>query len=110
MAELQQVGVIGVLYGAGAGGPTTNTDDKADGVTNPASFCTTRGVSSGQVCNNHTSSVSDDDGGYLRLAATDYYKAPLPVSGGTQPPPDTTPPSAPVITRPSAAVAVSPPT
>jgi len=107
LAELQQAGVIGLLFGAGAGGPTTNTDDKADGITNPPSFCTTRGVSSGQVCNNHTSSVSDDDGGYLRMAAANYFKAPLPVSGGTQPPPDATPPSAPIVSRPSVAVTVS---
>jgi hypothetical protein len=129
MAELQQIGVIGVMYGAGAGGPTTNSDDKADGITNPASFCTTRGVSSGQVCNNHTSSVSDDDGGYLRMAATNYYKAPLPIGGTTtttttvgsttttKPPTtttttrlptttttaprDTTPPAAPKVTAPT---------
>jgi hypothetical protein len=119
MAELQQVGVIAVMYGAGAGGPTTNTDDKGDGVTNPAAFCTTRGVSSGQVCDNHTSTVSDDDGGYLRMAATEYYKAPLPIGSTTTTttaptttttttvPQDTTPPGAPVVTRPASAVTLA---
>jgi len=125
MSELQQVGVIAVMYGAGAGGPTTNSDDKADGITNPAAFCTTRGVSSGQVCNNHTSTVSDDDGGYLRMAASDYYKAPLPIGTTTTTtspsttttapstttmttaPRDTTPPGAPLVTQPASAVTVS---
>jgi hypothetical protein len=124
MAELQQIGVIGVMYGAGAGGPTTNTDDKGDGITNPASFCTTRGVSSGQVCNNHTSTVADDDGGYLRMAASQYYKAPLQIGGSTTTtttaapsttttrpstttttaPRDTTPPAKPNVTSPTGRV------
>src|SRR5205823_7479561 len=105
MSELQQAGVIGLLFGAGNGGSTTQTDDKADGVTNPPSFCTSDGLSSGQVCNNHTSTVSDDDGGYLRMAAGNYYQAPLPIgSTPPPPPPDTTPPSAPAVTSPSGAV------
>ncbi|MCU1448078.1 MAG: hypothetical protein JWP02_248 [Acidimicrobiales bacterium] len=108
MSELQQAGVIGLLFGAGNGGSTVNNDGKADGITNPASFCTTDGVSSGQICNNHTSTVSDDDGGYLRMAAANYYKAPLPIGGGTPPPPpppaDTTPPPAPAVTSPTSAV------
>src|SRR5205807_3418172 len=94
-------------------------------------FCTTRGVSSGQVCNNHTSTVSDDDGGYLRMATANYYKAPLPVGSTTttttvgstttttkpttttttRPPTttttaprDTTPPAAPKVTSPTSSV------
>jgi hypothetical protein len=108
LGELQQAGVIGVMFGAGAGGPTTNSDDKGDGITNPASFCTTRGVSSGQVCNSHTSTVSDDDGGYLRMASANYYQNPIPLGGGSPPPPsDTTPPNAPVVSRPATTVTVS---
>jgi hypothetical protein len=75
--ELVDAGVIALLFGRGNGGSTTYTDDKGDGITNPASFCTTDGVSSGQICNDHVSAVSDDDGGYLRMAATDYYQAPV---------------------------------
>jgi hypothetical protein len=75
--ELVDVGVIALLFGRGNGGSTTYTDDKGDGITNPASFCTTDGFSSGQICNDHVSSVSDDDGGYLRMAADDYYQAPV---------------------------------
>ena len=75
--ELVDVGVIALLFGRGNGGSTTYTDDKGDGITNPASFCTTDGVSSGQICNDHVSAVSDDDGGYLRMAADAYYQAPV---------------------------------
>ena len=38
-----------------------------------ASFCTSDGLSSGQICNNHTSTVSDDDGGYMRMEGQQYY-------------------------------------
>jgi len=108
LAELKQTGVIALLFGRGNGGSTTNEDDKADGVTNPPSICKTDGVSSGQVCNNHASTVSDDDGGYVRMASTSYYAAPLPLDGTPPPPPppDTTPPPPPVVTRPTGAVGV----
>jgi len=73
MDELAQAGVIGLLFGAGNGGSTVNADGMNDGVTNPPSLCTSDGVSSGQVCNTHISTVADDDGGYLRLAGQQYY-------------------------------------
>jgi len=73
MDELAQAGVIGLLFGAGNGGSTVNADGMNDGVTNPASLCMSDGVSSGQVCDTHTSTVSDDDGGYLRMAGQQYY-------------------------------------
>ena len=73
MAELAQAGVIGLIFGTGIRGSTVYNDGMNDGVTNPTSVCTSDGVSSGQVCNNHTSSVSDDDGGYLRIAGQQYY-------------------------------------
>jgi hypothetical protein len=82
IAELSGVGIIGVLFGAGNGGSTVQYDGTNDGTTNPASFCTGDGLSSGQICNNHTSTVSDDDGGYIRMQAQQYYG-----SGG--PPPAT---------------------
>ncbi len=67
-----------MLYGRGNGGSTTNTDDKADGVTNPVSVCTTDGVSCGPpVCTTTAATVADDDGGYLRAAAASYYSAPV---------------------------------
>jgi hypothetical protein len=119
MTELRDIGIIGVLYGAGADGPTTNWDWKGDGVTNPPSFCTARGTSSGQTCNNHTSTVSDDDGGYIRMAAANYYKAPVPVgptptttTTTTAPPTTTTttaPPTTTTTTRPSSGDTTPPP-
>lgn len=77
--ELRSAGVIAVLFGRGNAGSTTNTDAQADGVTNPAQICTSDGLSSGTVCNTHVATVSDDDGGYLRTAAGQYYAAPLPI-------------------------------
>ena len=83
LGELQQAGIIGLLFGAGNGGSTVPSDGMGDGVTNPPSFCTADGLSSGQVCNNHTSASSDDDGGYLRMQAAAYYASgPLPIGGG----------------------------
>jgi hypothetical protein len=73
LGELQQSGVIGLLFGAGNGGSTVQYDGMADGITNPASFCTTDGMSTGSTCNNHTSAYADDDGGYLRTQAQAYY-------------------------------------
>jgi hypothetical protein len=73
MAELQQAGIIGLLFGAGNAGSTVQYDGMNDGITNPASFCTTDGISSGTICNTHTSSYADDDGGYIRLQAQAYY-------------------------------------
>jgi hypothetical protein len=73
LSELAQSGIIALLFGAGNGGSTVHYDGMNDGVTNPTSFCTSDGISSGQVCNNHTSTVSDDDGGYLRMQAQQYF-------------------------------------
>jgi len=77
--ELVSAGVIALLFGRGNGGSTTYTDDKADGITNPGSFCTTDGISSGTVCNTNVSTSSDDDGGYLRMAAGAYFASPAPL-------------------------------
>ena len=86
--ELVAAGVVAVLFGSGGNGNSTTPYDSAnDGVTNPPARCTTDGVSSGQVCNDHTSTVADDDGGFLRTAAAAYYRAPLSTAPG--PPPTT---------------------
>jgi len=77
--ELVNAGIIGLLFGRGNAGSTTYTDDQGDGVTNPASFCTTDGVSSGTICDTNASTSSDDDGGYLRMAAAAYYASPTPL-------------------------------
>ena len=82
--ELAAAGIIAVMFGSGGNNQSTeNIDAAGDGVTNPPAQCTTLGVSSGQVCNDHISSVSDDDGGYLRLAGAAYYASPVPLDGGS---------------------------
>ena len=82
LGELRDAGIIGLLFGSGNAGSTENWDGKGDGVTNPASFCTSDGVSNGSACNDHASSWGDDDGGYLRLQSGAYYQNPLPLPGG----------------------------
>ena len=76
-AELTAVGVVAVLFGAGNPGNTTNTDADHDGVTRPPPECSTAG--GGLVCPTHLATVSDDDGGYLRMAGARYYSDPTPL-------------------------------
>ena len=71
--ELQRVGIVGLLFGAGNPGSTTATDSTSDGVTNGGVICTQDGSSMGPICNDHVSTLPDDDGGYLRLAAMRYF-------------------------------------
>jgi hypothetical protein len=80
VSELIDVGVIAVLYGRGNGGSTTNFDDKGDDVTNPPTpTCTSDGTSGPPICTSQVATVADDDGGYLRSAATAYFSAPVPL-------------------------------
>jgi hypothetical protein len=90
--ELVQSHIVGLIFGAGNGGSTVNWDADNDGVVNPSAFCTTDGMSSGQVCNNHAANVSDDDGGYIRMEGQQYYAGggyPLQGGGGTVTPTNT---------------------
>jgi hypothetical protein len=87
VSELISAGVVGAIFAAGNAGNSTHTDAANDGVTNPPSLCTTDGTSSGQICNNHTSTVADDDGGFIRMSGQTYYKNPVALGGG--PPPAT---------------------
>ncbi|TMF20201.1 MAG: hypothetical protein E6I36_10875 [Chloroflexi bacterium] len=68
--QLTAAGIVAVLFGKANAGQTNYTDDKGDGITNPAP------VSSWQCngCNNHLSTVADDDGGFLRAAVGAYYR------------------------------------
>jgi hypothetical protein len=79
--ELIQAGVVGAVFASGNAGNTTYTDSMKDGVTNPGSLCTSDGTSSAQICNNHTSTVSDDDGGFIRMSGQAYYQKPVSLSG-----------------------------
>jgi hypothetical protein len=78
--ELINTGIVGVMFGTGNAGSTTN-NDSGDGVTNPPASCTTDGISSGQICNGHLSSVADDDGGFIRTSGAAYYRNPVALSG-----------------------------
>jgi hypothetical protein len=106
ISELANSGIIGLLFGAGNGGSTVHWDGMNDGITNPASFCTSDGLSSGQICNNHTSTVSDDDGGYIRMEGQQYFASGgYPLGGGSS-----TATSTPTATPTSTATATSTPT
>lgn len=110
--ELMSIGIIGLLFGAGNDGSTVNYDGQGDGVTNPAPICNSWGLSSGQICNNHPSSVADDDGGYIRAAGQIYYIAPRPLPGGPSPSPSAspTPTRTPTATATATATATRTPT
>ena len=84
--ELIQSSVVGAVFMPGNAGNTSYGDADNDGIVNPAPICTTDGVSSGQICNNHTATVSDDDGGFIRMSAHSYYQNPVALSGGSAAP------------------------
>ncbi|MHB1011185.1 MAG: hypothetical protein ACYC1E_18620, partial [Propionibacteriaceae bacterium] len=74
-------GVIGMLFGAGQADQTHPWDQAADGVTNGgnvANYGSTQGAT--------VSTLSDDDGGYLRIRVGNYYtQGVLPLSGAPSP-------------------------
>lgn len=78
--ELKGAGLIGALFGSTTDGATTYWDREGDGVTNPAPVCSSDGWGNLFVeCTHQQSPVADDDGGYLRYSAQNYYKNPLPL-------------------------------
>jgi hypothetical protein len=79
--ELIQTGIVGIMFGAGNAGSTSFDDGSHDGVTNPPAQCTTDGTSSGQICNDHPSTVADDDGGFIRMSGAAYYRNPVALDG-----------------------------
>ena len=115
LAELQQAGIIGLLFGAGNGGSTVHWDGMNDGITNPPSSCNSDGLSSGTICNNHPSSYADDDGGYIRIQAASFYTSPAatataaasPTSTGAATATRTAPPTASGSVTPTMAVAAT---
>jgi hypothetical protein len=60
-----QAGVVAALFGRGADGPTCACDAAADGVTDPAPIDDNTGMSLS----------ADDDGGYFKQEAANYYDA-----------------------------------
>jgi hypothetical protein len=67
--ELAAAGIALVLFGAGVDGATTSVDKQGDGVTNPGSLA----APGCENCNQEIAVVADDDGGFIRTAALDYY-------------------------------------
>jgi hypothetical protein len=78
-----QAGVVAFLFGRGADGATCACDSAGDGVTNPAA-----------INGNTTASINaDDDGGFFRQQAAEYYSTGavvLPNGTTTQPTPTPT--------------------
>ena len=71
LEQYAEAGVVAFLFGAGAGEQSGPGDSAGDGVTNPAPI----------NGNDMTSLSADDDGGYFRWRAKEYYAAgalPLP--------------------------------
>ncbi|MBI2838993.1 MAG: Ig-like domain-containing protein [Acidobacteria bacterium] len=70
IVDYANAGVIAILFGRGADGPTDYTDDHGDGITNPAPI----------NGNNLAALYADDDGGFLRIGVAAYYAAgPVPL-------------------------------
>jgi hypothetical protein len=65
IAEFAAQGYIALLWGGGAGGCTDVRDGRKDGITNPKPIPHNSG---------EKAVYADDDGGYLRLRAANYYK------------------------------------
>jgi hypothetical protein len=77
--ELKNAGLVGALFGSTTPTATTYDDRAGDGATNPAPICDSDGWGDGRtVCTSIQSPAPDDDGGYLRLSAQNYYRNPLP--------------------------------
>jgi hypothetical protein len=99
--EYINAGVIGFLFGRGAGGATCACDAAGDGTTNPAPI------------NGNTlmSLNADDDGGFFRQKAAAYYTTgALSLAGSSAPPAPTSTPPVPTSTLPAATATTVPPT
>jgi len=86
-SDLYAAGIVAVLFGAGNACQTSFTDAQGDGTTNNGGVPTSDSAGGCTACNVLPSTVSDDDGGYLRTAVGAYYRG-LPAT----PPPVSSPP------------------
>ena len=75
-SSLYSAGLIAVLFGAGNACQTNNTDAQHDGITNNGGVPTTDALGYCSACNTHTSTSTDDDGGFLRQFVGQYYASP----------------------------------
>ena len=72
-SSLFSSGLIAVLFGSGNSCQTDYWDSRGDGVTNNGGAPTTDLQGYCNACNSHSSSSSDDDGGFLRFLVGQYY-------------------------------------
>jgi len=74
-SALVSTGLVAVMFGSGNSCQTTYTDGMGDGVTNNGGAPTAdpATVAWCNACNTHTSTNTDDDGGYLRTFVGQYY-------------------------------------
>ncbi|MGB8957304.1 MAG: hypothetical protein WCC10_18170, partial [Tumebacillaceae bacterium] len=77
--ELVNCGIVGMMVGYGEIQQTAQFDFAKDGVVNGPEIETNLGVSSGTIRIWRESTSSDDDGGYLRMKAGEYFQNPLPL-------------------------------
>ena len=86
LADYVNAGVVAIIFGRGADGATCACDANADGVTNPA-----------PINGNTIASLNaDDDGGFFRAKASQYYAAgALPLTGGVPRTPSPSPTASP---------------
>ena len=75
LTDWANLGVIGILWGAGAEGQSHYYDANNDGITNPPPI----------NGNDAVSVYPDDDGGYVRLQLSNYYSSPLPLPDASAP-------------------------
>ncbi|MFC5701652.1 hypothetical protein ACFPVX_10150 [Cohnella faecalis] len=89
MQELVDIGIVGLMFGHGQPGSTSHYNRMDDNGGAPASadyynpdpLTFSDGWGDGSVhTNDKEADSTDDDGGYLRMQATEYYKHPIPVS------------------------------
>jgi hypothetical protein len=100
LAVFRDAGVVAFLFGGGAGGTTCACNGQNDGVTNRspingntlASESAAPGSAPVQVTRGTTPTLvtpyaADDDGGFFRWKAWQYYQdGPMTLSSGTTPP------------------------
>ena len=75
--ELVHAGVAAVLFGNGISNSTSNYPILDHGPFNPQPVCSKDGGVT--ACSTHLAVWADDDGGYLRTQAAQYYRHPLPL-------------------------------
>jgi hypothetical protein len=98
IADYANAGVLGVIFGRGADGPTCACDAANDGVTDPA-----------PINGNTMMSLSaDDDGGFFRAKAAAFYAAGAPRLPGAPAPGPCVPSTGPGIPAPASVTAGTP--